>query len=146
MAAGPFTLFDDFKEKLGSGLIDLDTASFRMTLHGAGYTPSVTDHAVFADTSNELATANGYTASGAVLTVAWTRSGGTCSFSCDPVSWLASGAGITARSAVIHADLSVSDKPLVGYFLLDSGNADVAVTAGNTLTITPHPSGLFTLA
>ena len=69
----------------------------------------------------------------------------TCSFTCDPVSWLASGTGITARVAVVHADLSVSDKPLVGYLLLDSSGADVAVTAGNALTITPHPNGLFTL-
>ena len=146
MAAGPFTLFHAFKEKLGNALIDLDTAAFRMTLHAAGYTPSVTDHMVFADTTNELATANGYTAGGAVLTVAWSRSGGTCSFNCDPVSWLASDSGISATVAVVHADLSVSDKPLVGYLLLDGGNADVVVTAGNTLTITPHPSGLFTLA
>ena len=146
MAAGPFTLFNSFKEKLGNALINLDTASFRMTLHGAGYTPSVADHAVFANTTNELATANGYTAGGAVLTVTWTRSVGTCSFTCDPVNWLASDSGISARVAVVHADLSVSDKPLVGYLLLDSGNADVVVTAGNTLTITPHPSGLFTLS
>lgn len=146
MAAGPFTLFHAFKEKLGNALIDLDTASFRMTLHGVGYSPSVADHAAFADTSNELATANGYTAGGTVLTVAWTRSGSTCSFTCDPVSWLASDSGISARVAVVHAELSVSDKPLVGYLLLDGGNADIVVTAGNTLTITPHPSGLFTLA
>jgi hypothetical protein len=132
MAAGTFTLFNAFKEKLGNALIDLDTAS-------------VADHAVFADTSNELATANGYTAGGVVLTVAWTRSAGTCSFTCDPVSWLVSGSGITARVAVVHADLSVSDKPLVGHLLLEIGNSDVAVTAGNALTITPHPKGLFTL-
>ncbi|WP_291207111.1 hypothetical protein [Hyphomonas sp.] len=145
MAAGPFTLFDSFKEKLGNGLIDLDTSAFRMTLHGAGYTPSGTDHAVFADTSNELATANGYTAGGAVLTASWTRIGASCSFTCDPVSWLASGTGLTARVAVIHAVRSVSDNPLVGYVLLDASGAAVAVTAGNTLTITPHPNGLFTL-
>jgi hypothetical protein len=146
MAAGSFTLFHAFKEMLGNALIDLDTASFRMTLHSSGYTPSVADHPTFADATNELATANGYTAGGAVLTVAWTRSGGTCSFTCDPVSWLASDSGITACVAVVHADLSVSDKPLVGYLLLDGGNADVVVTAGNTLTITPHPNGLFTLS
>ena len=145
MAAGPFTLFHAFKEMLGNALIDLDTASFRMTLHSSGYTPSVADHATFADATNELATANGYTAGGAVLTVTWTRSGSSCSFTCEPVIWLASDSGISARVAVVHADLSVSDKPLVGYLLLDSGNADVSVTAGNTLTITPHPSGLFTL-
>lgn len=145
MAAGPFMLFNAFKEKLGNALIDLDTASFRMTLHGAGYSPSVMNHDVLADTSNELPSANGYTAGGAEMTVAWTRNSGTCSFTCDPVSWLATGAVITARVAVVHADLSVSNKPLIGYFLLDSAGADVAVTAGNTLTITPHPSGLFTL-
>jgi hypothetical protein len=145
MAAGPFTLFHAFKQTLGNALIDLDAAAFRMTLHSVGYTPSVADHATFADATNELATANGYTAGGAVLTLAWSRSGGTCSFSCDPVSWLASDSGMIARVAVVHADLSLSDKPLVGYILLESANADVVVTAGNTLTITPHPSGLFTL-
>jgi hypothetical protein len=145
MAAGPFTLFDGFKEKLGNGLIDLDTATFRMTLHGAGYTPSVADQAVFADTSNELVTDNGYMVGGAAMTVAWARSGASCSFSCDPVSWLASGVGITARVAVVHADLSVSDKSLVGFLLLDDSGTAVAVSAGNTLTITPHQNGLFTL-
>ena len=146
MAAGPFTFFNAFREKLGNALIDLDTTPFRMTLHASGYTPSAADHGDLADTSNELATANGYTAGGAAMTVAWTRSGGTCSFTCDPVIWSASGAGITVRVAVVHVDLSVSDKPLVGYFLLDSSGADVAVTAGNTLPITASPSGLFTLA
>ena len=146
MAAGPFTFFNAFREKLGNALIDLDTTPFRMTLHASGYTPSAADHGDLADTSNELATANGYTTGGAAMTVAWTRSGGICSFTCDPVSWPATGAGITVRVAVVHVDLSVSDKPLVGYFLLDSSGADVAVTAGNTLTITASPSGLFTLA
>lgn len=43
MTAGTYTLFQAFKEKLGNVLIELDTASFCMTLHAAGYMPSVLD-------------------------------------------------------------------------------------------------------
>lgn len=56
--------------------------------------------------------------------------------------WTASGGSITARFGVLY---EVSGNVLA-YFLLDSTPADVTATDGNTLTITPNASGIFTLA
>jgi hypothetical protein len=62
-------------------------------------------------------------------------------WSADPV-WTASGGSITARFAVIY---EVSGTVLC-YCLLDSTPADETATNGNTLTVTPNASGIFTLA
>jgi hypothetical protein len=56
--------------------------------------------------------------------------------------WTASGGSITGKWAVIY---EVAGNILL-YCTLDSGGADVTATAGNTLTITPNASGLYTLA
>jgi len=62
----------------------------------------------------------------------------------DPADmvWTASGGSITARFAVLYENAG----DVVCYCLLDSTPADVTATDGNTLTITLHASGIFTLA
>ena len=137
-APGPWTAYHGFKLRLCDGTFDLNSNTFKVALVASGYTPVVATHALFADITNELATANGYTAGGATAanpTV--TLSAGTVSFDTDNVSWTASGAGITARYAVLYAvgTLNGSVNPLVAYMLLDSAPADVTTSATNTLTI-----------
>lgn len=135
MAAGPFILFDGVSTYLGDGTIDLDSHTFNITLHTSSYTPSGA-HDVYADLTNELATANGYTNGGAALTsVTWTRSSGVAKFTSANQVWTASGGSITARYAVIR---STTANKLLGYMLLDDTPADLTATDSNTLTVGPH--------
>jgi hypothetical protein len=56
------------------------TATFKVTLHTSSYTFAAT-HNVYADLTNELATANGYTNGGlALASVTWTQTSGTATF------------------------------------------------------------------
>lgn len=143
MAAATFTLYDSFVELVADGSIDLDTDTFKLSLHTSTYTPSVS-HSTTADLTNEVTQANGYLTGGATLTtVTWGQTSGTATFDSDPVQWTASGGSITARYAVLYSSTGTE---LIGYVLLDSAPADVTATDGNTFTVTPNASGWFTIA
>jgi hypothetical protein len=137
MASGAFTLYNSAGELLGDGTIDLDTHTFKLALVASGYTPSLA-HDEFADITNELSTAHGYTAGGQTLTgVTWSRTGGATKFDSDPAVWTAAGGSITARYAVLYDD--TNDK-LIGYVLLDATPANVTATIGTPFVVTPHVS------
>lgn len=143
--AASFTFYNSFREYLGDGTIDLDTHTFKVMLVASGYTFSAA-HTAKSDITNELSTANGYTAGGATLaSVNWGHSGGTATFDAADTSWTASGGSIVARGAVIYDDTAASDQ-LVAYVLLDTTPADVTATDGNPLTLVWNAFGIFTLA
>lgn len=143
--AASITLYDTFTEAVADGRIDLDTDTFKVALLTSTYTPSMT-HDQYADLTNELSTANGYTSGGATLAnVTWAQTSGSAKFDADDVVWTATDSGITARYAVIYDD-TATGKELVAYVLLDTSPADVTATAGNTLTLTWSASGIFALA
>lgn len=141
MAAGAWTFTNGGRTSLLNGTFDIDSDTWKMALFlstsniGAGST-------TFAGLTNEHAAANGYSAGGISITLTL---GGTTTvtvdISSDPV-WTASGGSIVARFAVIY---EVSGNVLC-YCLLDSAPADVTATAGNTLTVAAHSSGVFTLS
>lgn len=141
MAAGVWTFPNGARTDLLNGTFDIDTDSWKMALFlstsniGAAST-------TFAGVTNEHAAANGYSAGGIAiaLTLAGTSTV-TVDITTDPV-WTASGGSIVARFAVIY---EVGGRVLC-YALLDSTPADVTATAGNTLTVAAHASGVFTLA
>jgi hypothetical protein len=136
--------YNSFREYCADGTIDLDNDTFKVMLVASDYTPSAA-HTVKADITNELSTANGYTAGGATLgSVTWGHSGATATFDAADTVWTASGGSIVARYAVIYSDTAASDE-LVAYVLLDTTPADVTTTAGNTLTLQWNASGIFTL-
>jgi hypothetical protein len=138
------TFYNSFREFVADGTIDLDTHTFKVMLVSSAYTFSAA-HTVKADITNELSTANGYTAGGATLgSVTWGHSGGTATFDAADTVWTASGGSITARRAVIYDDTAASDE-LVASVLLDTTPADVTATDTNTLTLQWHASGIFTL-
>lgn len=145
MAAGQFTLYNTFAELVADGTIDLDTHTFKCMLTSSSYTPNLA-HDEKVDVTNELATANGYTAGGATLTgVTWAQVSGVAVFDSDSVQWTPSGGAITARYAVLYDDTATNDK-LVGYMLLDATPADVSRSSPDLFTITPHASqGWFTI-
>lgn len=142
MAAGNWTFTDAGRTDLLNGTFDLDTDTFLMALFlstsniGASST-------TYAALTNEHANANGYTTGG--ISLGSLALSGTTTVTVDETTnpvWTASGGSITARFAVIYE----SGGRVLCYCLLDSTPADVTATAGNTLTVTFHASGIFTLA
>ena len=124
------------------------TATFKVTLHTSSYTFAATQ-SVYADLTNELSTANGYTNGGATMaSVSWSQTSGTATFDAADTAWTASGGSIVSRRAVIRAIGTFNSQvdPLVASILMDTTPADITLTAGNTLTLVWNASGIFTLA
>ena len=142
MAAGAWTFTDAGRTSLLNGDFDLNTDTFLMALFlstsniGAAST-------TYAGLTNEHANNNGYS-TGGVSMGALTLAGTTTVTVDDPadVVWTASGGSIIAKFAAIYE----SGGNILCYCLLDSGEADVTATTGNTLTVALHASGIFTLA
>jgi hypothetical protein len=128
------------------GQMDYLTNDWRSTLHTTTWVPNIDTNEAFADATNELTTANGYTANGVSLatkTVSYNATGNVTTFSAADFSWTASGAGLTFRYTVVHDDtvtVGPPIKPLVG-FMDDTG---VTLAAGSTYTVDITASGLFT--
>ncbi|SRR5260370_19750533 len=141
MAAGQWTIYNDFLLNEGKKLIDLANDVFKCALFtaasiainkavvGANYT-------AFAADAHEVGSGTGYTTGGAAVTPSWVGGGAVSisTFSASNPVWTASGAGFTARAAVIYSSTSAG-KLAVAYALLDATPADVVVTAGNSLTV-----------
>jgi hypothetical protein len=140
-----WTLYDQFKLKLGQKTIQLATDTMKMGLFTSTSNANTTSMgtATYANLTNEVANANGYSTAGVAFTPSWANSAGTETFTGTSATWTASGAGITARYAVIY-DSSTGD--LICWCTLDSAPADVATASGNQLTITPNVAGVFTAA
>jgi len=143
MAAGAWVFTDEGRTKLLSAYFQIETGSYKMALHlSTGTQPAAGTTTWAGLDSSEHANANGYLDGG--IAVALSLTGTTtvkADIDTDPV-WTANGGSIVAKWAVIY---------LVGgnvlcYCLLDSTEADVTVTDGNTLTVAAHASGVFTLA
>jgi hypothetical protein len=133
----------------GGTPIDYLTDTIKFTLHNNTYVPAIDTDDFFNDATNELTTANGYTAGGIAIgtkTVVYTAGTNTNTFDMDDttVTWTASGAGITFRYLVLWKDTGTpTTSPLIGY--IDStGSGNQTITAGNTLTVTTGATGLFT--
>jgi hypothetical protein len=136
---------------MGDGTIDLDTNTIKAALFLSTSncnTLSVGTN-LLADLTNQHATANGYPAGGVSLTgVTWTNSAGVITLASSPIVYTASGGSIVARFIVLYQSgtfNSVADA-LIAVSLLDTTPADVTTTTGNTFTITPNASGIFTLS
>lgn len=133
------------------GQMDLLSDVIKATLHNNTYVPNVDTDEAFADATNELGTANGYTAGGITIagkSVVYTAAGGITTFDMDDVTvtWTASGAGLVFRYVVFHDDTVATGppaKPLIGYIDC-TGSGNLTITAGNIFTVTTGASGLFT--
>lgn len=152
MASSAITLYNKFKLNAlnAGGLLGL-TTGWQLALLTSTYTPSAGDagHEIYGDLTNELATANGYTAGGIALTsVALSMASGVVKFTSAAAVWTAAGGSIPAwRYGVIYQNSTVNGKvkPLLGYFIGDNTPADIpATTSGNTLTFTPNAAGILT--
>lgn len=148
--ASTITVYNSLKLFLLDGTLDLNSSTFKVTLHSAAYTPNASTHSVLAHTSGELATAFGYTNGGVVLSnPSLTSTLGTVKWNADNIVWTASAGSLVARYAVISAIgvLNGTTNPLIAVITLnDNGGAqDVTVTDGNTLTLQWNTNGILTL-
>ena len=140
MAAGTWTFPNAARTSLLDGSFDLDTDTFKIALYTSDWSAA---SATTYTTTNEVATAYGYTQGG--ITINQLALSGTTTVTVDnsvSIVWTASGGSIVARYAAIYEN----GGKFLCYCLLDSSPADVTVTTGNTLTITMNASGIFTLA
>lgn len=150
---GSFQFYDSFREYLGDGTIDLDTDVFKVSLHTVAYgaldTTNLSTDTVYADLTNELATANGYTNGGLALSgVTWVKSGVIATFDCDDPIWNIVTADVVARYFVVRKFSTTANgivEPLVGVGYLDNTPLDVTTIPGKALTLTINASGLFRL-
>jgi hypothetical protein len=143
MAAGNFTLYGSFIEKLGNKIIDLDTGPFKAYLAGNAYTPDTSVHDEVADLSDE---ASFYTRP-TLGTPAWSRSGTTLTWDSVDITITASGGDAVGKWLVVYDD-SVAGDPLVGYWDLDvsSGSAEITIPDGQAYIFQPDALGIFTAA
>lgn len=128
-------------EVSGDGPMDLLSDSVKLTLHTSTYTIAQTTDEIFATATNELTTANGYTAGGTALaskTVA--VSSLTTTFDAADVTWTAT--SITHRIAVLWDDTPTAPvDPLILY--IDNGGN--VTTSSTDLVYQFNASGIFTI-
>lgn len=146
--AASISKYQTLSQYIANGTIDLDTDTFKVALFASTSNAATLTNSVFASLTNELATANGYTAGGITLSgVTYNTSAGTATFTASNPVWTASGGSIVARFAVIYKSGTANAivNPVMFVILLDTTPADVTTTTGNTLTLN-FGSGIFTVA
>lgn len=146
--ASPAYFFNNWMKAV-QGAGDLNGATLKATLHSSSYTPNATTQSVYADLTNELATANGYSSGGATLSgIALNVSGGSAILTASPTTWNATGGSIVARTVVLRYVGTVNGQvdPLILWVVADdtAGGTDKTATAGNAWTITWNAAGIYT--
>lgn len=137
--SGTAELFDSFVARLGQGF-NLSSAKLSMLLTTAEYAPSPQNKTV-ADINGEV-DGSGY-ARQRLEELSIENLPGTFRVGFSQVVFKCSTGLWKALRWVIFSD--DSEKALISHGLLDGSGAEVAVTGGNTLTITPQLSYFFEL-
>lgn len=124
--------------------IDLDAATWKLALATATYTPNRDTHDFYNDLTNELATANGYTAGGVTVTgaaLSYDAASDQVRLDWNDPSWTFS-ADVTWRYGVMYIDTAgaASTDPLM--LLLDWGSSQ---TVSGTYTVTIDATGLYAI-
>lgn len=143
-AASAWEVHDLAKQKMLIGEIDFDANAFVVRLYTSASDiddPTLNDASLV---TNELTTANGYTAGGTSVTCTVSQASGIVTVDFTDASWDASGAGITARFAAL-IDTTLTPDEIVAHTLLDSAPADVSASANNKFVVQFHANGMFQL-
>jgi len=162
MAAGTWKVYTQAKRLIGSGSITLGAGIYRMSLHKAGASANLLaisngGISTFASVGNEISATGGYVAGGRTLPPAtghWTVGHSTkamkFTYTTTGLVFTASGAnlgasaGVGIKYAVIRNSTGAGAGKVLCFCTLST--AAFVITSGNTLTITPHANGVFTLA
>ena len=151
MAVTTYWYAKAFISAFGTASMDLTgETKVGIMLTSNSYTPNQDTHDFHDDVTNELATANGYTQLGAtgagkiLTTTALTNTLNVVYWDTDSPQWTSSGAGFTARRAVIADCTSgvTTTNPLIVW--TDFGQDETA-SGGGTFTINVHASGWFSI-
>lgn len=154
MAAQAWKIYAAAKRKIGRGELVLSSGVFKMSLHGNGASGTITSLSaisIFSSIAAEISATGGYAAGGkAVAGAFWTVGASALqmkfAFTTIGIVWTGTGASINnIRYACIRKSVNsaTSGHPLC-YASLSS--AQFSISIGNTLTISPHASGVFTMA
>ena len=127
-----------------AGQMDFLSDTIKATLHTTTYAPNLDTDETKSSATNELGTANGYTAGGVTLgtkTVTYNSTGNVTTNSAADFSWTASGGSLVFRYVVFWDDTPTTPAdPLIG-FMDDTG---VTLASGSTYTVDITASGLLT--
>ena len=147
MAAGAWTFYNSFKEFMGDGTVDLDTDTFRITLHTSASNAATATLTAYSELTNEVTEANGYSSSGQNLaSVTWAAGASASEMRWDAadVVWSASGGTVpNVRYAVISDVSGGAAGKVVAYSALST--AQFTVGDGDTLTVSFSANGIFEL-
>lgn len=130
----PLTIEDIFE---GGVTVDWDSDTINLTLHTSSYTPDVDTHDRRDDLTNELSTADGYTAGGVTLsgcTVGYTSATDTVFLDATDPTWTS--ASFTYRTYVVQkvAGGASSADPLICY---GSESGDQTAQGGDYTLVFP---------
>jgi hypothetical protein len=145
MSNGPFTWFNGALDKIAKNVIRLDTQDVYAVLVGAAqaidptFVGASTD-CRYADLTAELATANGYTVGGVLLSNrAFSRAAEQVKYTADPIVWTLTNS-ITYKYLILRMNNTNND--LLAFMDADTtSGAAVATPTAGTLQINPNVNG-----
>lgn len=150
MAAQAWKFYNLAKKNLMNATINLGSGTFDLHLFTSAGDFAIATQSTLGELSGEVASGNGYTRSGKVMTTTWTvgASASEYRFDANDLIWTGTGGSISnIKAAVIVARTGASGKAtankLVCYASLSSGQ--FTVTIGNTLTLGTPANGVFEL-
>jgi len=130
------TLSNHFKYQLADGKVDLSADTLKIILMNDTFSFDKDAHADLSNvTADQLSTANGYTQNDktlANLSLTEDDTNDKAAFTCDDVSWTASGGSIGPTGAAVIYDDTTSDDTVIG--CIDFGT-DYTIQDGGTLQI-----------
>ena len=148
MAASNWKFFNTFRLWEADGTLDMDLDPLYISLHSSSFTPNAESMSVYADLTNELASAGGYlngTVASNLLTATFSRSTSTVTLTVANKAWSAT-ATISPKYAVVRANVTRNAhvSPLIAYCDLDTTTATATATTNNGQTLTIRwPTGLY---
>jgi hypothetical protein len=154
MAAGTWKVYAKAKKYLGNGTVTLGAGVFKMQLHTAAASAAIlvlSTRSVNSSIPGEISATGGYVAGGRNLppatahwTVGTTAKQYKFTYTTAGLVFTASGAALTdIKYALIRNSTGAGAGKVLCFCTLSSSQFTIA--SGNTLTILPNSSGVFTL-
>jgi len=154
MVAGPWKIYARAKRAIGAGNITLGAGVFKMQLHRTSASAAIlvlSTRSVNTSIPAEISATGGYVAGGRNLvpaTAQWTTGASArqmrFTYTTAGLIFTASGAGLNnIRYALIRNSTGAGTGRVLCFCTLST--AAFTVASGNTLTIAPNASGVFTL-
>lgn len=149
MTIGPWFLFDRWLLNSQGGAVNINSDQVKAIICGDGQVldpdfVGASGHARYADITDELPTADGYTAGGLALTgEAASLAAGIAKFTANAFQWTITAPIAGAKYIALYDDTD-ANKSLIQAFDLDvsaPGTNTVTISAG-LLTVTPNANGL----